>query len=81
MQFCFLFGEGRLSKAPSLREEENGCSTASSSGPYSDLFGMSNFSTVLKTKPECCFGALWAWRSGFLELVKVVSQGALPRAW
>lgn len=58
---------------------------------YSDLFGMSNFLNVLKTKPEYCFRVFFGdWdkvfeacvgsqcRPGFLELVKVVSQGTLP---
>lgn len=31
------------------------CSTVSSTGTYSNLFGMSNFLTVLKIKPESCF--------------------------
>lgn len=32
-----------------------GCSTVSSTGTYSNLFGMSNFLTVQKIKPVSCF--------------------------
>lgn len=69
-----------------------GCSSQFT-GTYSNLFEMSNFLKVLKIKPESCFReflgieteclGLCRKVSGFLELVKVVSQGTLPtpRAW